>query len=169
MRVVEAVLSALFLGSPLVQNVLAFTETLPKKRIYQERWRSTSVFVMGQASFSSNPRALSLIYCSTGRNTNCRHGAIHGQAISTKARFRKMSAPVSATARGAAAAATTSSMDDGQRETIVPSEDDKDVQPQQSQQLSVAAASLNLIKAIIGSGVLALPSGVAAMSDFPQA
>lgn len=80
-----------------------------------------------------------------------------------------MSAPVSATARGAAAAATTSSMDDGQRETIVPSEDDKDVQPQQSQQLSVAAASLNLIKAIIGSGVLALPSGVAAMSDFPQA
>lgn len=54
-------------------------------------------------------------------------------------------------------------------------DDEKDDQEKMSlndnpqPQLTVAAASLNLIKAIVGSGVLALPSGVAAVSDFPKA
>ena len=34
---------------------------------------------------------------------------------------------------------------------------------------SVGAASFSLIKAIVGSGVLALPSGLAVMSDVPKA
>jgi hypothetical protein len=34
---------------------------------------------------------------------------------------------------------------------------------------SVSSATFNLIKACVGSGVLALPSGIAVMSDMPKA
>lgn len=38
-----------------------------------------------------------------------------------------------------------------------------------SNEQTIAAASFNLIKGCVGSGVLSLPSGVAAIGDVPQA
>jgi hypothetical protein len=51
----------------------------------------------------------------------------------------------------------------------ISADDDDDPQRVKKTSSSVSAATFNLIKACVGSGVLALPSGLALMTGLPKA